>query len=500
MYRKSKLIGLIVLPLILISSILTGCSSASGSEDTTGVVEEISMSNTIETSGSISAKQLTTLSWGTSGIVDSVNYSVNDEVNADDIIMTLDSSTAPSDVIAAAVTLASAKQALEDAKQSNTAAASAELALTEAQSSYYSALGNYWNATDGGTQGSEDLITLWTSKYYMAQNKVTSLEKQYSTMDELPDSNTDKAQVLANLTQAKIDRDSIKTTLDYYKANPSTLDIATLKAELDLAKAQLEDAQRAYDRVKDGPNADDIAAAQAKVDAAQATVNQMSVIAPFDGEIVAILTQEGDQVSAGDNAVIIVNRSVLYVDVQVDETQISRVQLGDTATITFDALPDVTATGKVTFINPVGSSSSGVVNYTVRVTLDESNPDILLGATATIVIDTGAAESLLTVPVEAVLTDAQGEYVMRVNSDGSTERVTVVSGTVVGTSVVVKGDLSAGDVVELNSSSTSSDSSTTDTQQQDSSLNIGALSGSTGGGGMPSGGNMPSGGAPSGGQ
>lgn len=486
MKRAIKSTVVTVLSLILISSILMGCSSKTTTTATTGVVEEVSMSNTVESSGSISAKQLVTMNWETSGIVGSVNVKSNSTVKKDDVLMTLDASTAPSDVIQATVTLVSAKQALEDAQQSNTAKGQAEVALASAQSDYYSALGAYWNRDI--TQGTGNMITITEAKLQIADNTIYDLKKYYDTLGEVPDNDSGKAQALVNLTQAQMDRDKIKATLDYYKANPDTLDVQTLTADLNLAKAKLEDAQRAYDRVKDGPNPDDTAAAQAKVDAAQATVNMLSIIAPFDGEVVAIETQVGDQVSAGNSAIIIVNRSMLYVDVQVDETQISRVKLGDTAKVTFDALPDITATGKVTFINPVGQTSSGVVNYTVRVQLDESNPDILLGATATVVIDTGAAESLLTVPVTSVQTDSQGEYVMRVNSDGSTERVTVVSGTVTGTSVVVKGDLKAGDVVQLSGSTTTSSSSTTSTQRSGSSIL--ELGGSTGGS-VPPGGGAP---------
>jgi len=489
MKRHFRSTVLSVLSVILISSILMGCSATTTATATTGVVEAVSMSNTVESSGSISAKQLVTMNWETSGIVGAVNVKSNSTVKKDDVLMTLDASTAPSEVIQAMVTLVSAKQALEDAQQSNTAKAEAEVALAAAQSDYNTALGNYWNRNT--TQGTENAITIYTAKLQLADNKVYELKKYYDTLGEVADNDSGKAQALINLTQAQVDRDEIKSTLDYYKANPDSLDVQTLTSELDLAKAKLEDAQRAYDRVKDGPNPDDIAAAQAKVDAAQATVNMLSIIAPFDGEVVAIETQVGDQVSSGDSSIIIVNRSMLYVDVQVDETQISRVELGDPATITFDALPDITATGTVTFINPVGQSSSGVVNYTVRVQLDESNPEILLGATATIVIDTGAAESLLTVPVAAVQTDSQGEYVMRVNSDGSTERVSVVSGTVTGTSVVVKGDLTAGDVVQLSGAGSSSDTSST--EQSNSIMD---LSGGMSGGGMPSGGAPSGGGAP----
>ncbi len=487
MNRKLRTISFIVLPLILISSILSGCSSSTTSEATTGIVTAYSMSSTIDTSGTISAKQLTTLSWGTSGIVGAVNVAVNDEVKADDILMALDPTTAPSDVIAANETLTSAKQALEDAQQSNSSSAAAEQTLANAQSAYNTALANYWNATDGSAIGTEEQIKLYEAQYYQADNNVKEKQKIYNKYKDLPDTNDKKAKAQEDLQKAIIARDEAKATLDYYKSTPSPADIQALKAALDVAKAALEDAQRAYDRVKDGPNSDVIASAQAQVDAAQATVNLQYIIAPFDGEVAAILTQEGDQVSEGTSAIIIVNRSSLYVDVSIDETDISRVELGDTATITFDALPNVTATGKVTFINPVGASLSGVVSYTVRITLDESDPNILLGATATISIDTGAAESLLTVPVSAVKTDDSGnEYVIRVNADGSTEQVFVTSGTIVGTTVVVSGDLAEGDVVELGDSTASSSSTQ---QSQDNGFNL--LGGGNGGGMPPSGGGAP---------
>jgi HlyD family secretion protein len=241
-----------------------GCSAkTSASAATTGTVQEVSMSSSVESSGTISAKQLVTMNWETSGIVGAVNVKSDATVKKDQVLMTLDPSTAPSDVIQATVTLVSAKQALEDAQQSNTAKAEAEVALASAQSAYYTALGNYWNRNT--TQGSDNNITIYTAKLQLADNKVYDLKKYYDTLGEVPDNDSGKAQALLNLTQAIEDRDTIKATLDYYKANPDSLDVQTLTAKLDLTKAQLEDAQRAYDRVKDGPNPDDIAAAQAKV-------------------------------------------------------------------------------------------------------------------------------------------------------------------------------------------------------------------------------------------
>jgi len=464
MHNKYQKSAIIFISLVIISALLVGCTSTTAAAATTGTVQQVSMSNSVSSSGSITAKQMVTLSWQTSGIVGAVNVATNASVKANDVLMTLDSSTAPSDVIQATETLVTAKQDLASAQQSNTAKAQAEVALANAQTAYNKALGNYWNRS--ATQGSANEIVVLQQKLLIQDNNIVDLKNKLDALSELPTSDSRYAMALQNYTQALIDEATLKQQVAYYQAVPDGLDVQTLQANLDLAKAQLEDAQRTYDAVKNGPSADAIASAQAKVDAAQSTVNELSIIAPFDGEVVAVQTQVGDQVASNTPAIILVNRSVLYVDVQVDETQISRVAVGDTAKITFDALPNVTATGKVTFINPVGSSSSGVVNYTVRVTLDKNDPAILLGATSTVVIDTGAASNLMTVPVAAVQSDDQGEFVMVVNTDGSTTRVDVVSGTVVGSTVVVTGNLKAGDVVQLvtSTTTTSSSSSTSSTR------------------------------------
>jgi RND family efflux transporter MFP subunit len=482
MRNKFRTTALLVVSLIMISALLVGCSNTSAAAATTGTVSAISESSTVESSGNITAKQQTTLSWETSGIVGSVNVSTNDSVSKGDSLMTLDPSTAPSDVIAAQETLVSAKSALENAQQSNTSKASAEVALAKAQTAYNSALSNYWNRS--ATVGSAESIAVYKQKIIIQDNKIVELKTKLDQLAELPDTDSRKAQAKQDYNQAIIDRATLKRTLDGLQGTPDALDVQTLSSALDLAKANLEDAQRTYDAVKDGPSSDDIASAQAKVDAAQSTVNMLSITAPFDGEVVAIQTQVGDQVAEGTSAIILVNRSVLYIDVLIDETDISKLKIGDTAKITYSALPDLTSTGKVTFINPVGASNSGVVDYTVRVTLDNADPSILLGATATVDIETGAAATSLTVPVTAVQTDDTGEYVLRVKSDGTTERITVVSGTVSGTSVIVtSSDLKEGDTVELGTST----ATTSSTQTSSSILNLGGNSGGPSGapGGMP---------------
>jgi macrolide-specific efflux system membrane fusion protein len=90
------------------------------------------------------------------------------------------------------------------------------------------------------------------------------------------------------------------------------------------------------------------------------------------------------------------------------------------------------------------------VYYEVKVTLGQADSSILIGATADVTIYAGQAQNVLTVPVSAVGSDTQGEYVYVLNSDGSTQQVTIVSGQILpDDTVIVTGNLQAGQTVEL---------------------------------------------------
>ncbi|MEK7328291.1 MAG: HlyD family efflux transporter periplasmic adaptor subunit, partial [Chloroflexota bacterium] len=143
------------------------------------------------------------------------------------------------------------------------------------------------------------------------------------------------------------------------------------------------------------------------------------------------------------------NRSQLHVDVSVDETDVSEIQVGDPVTVAFNSLPDMQLKGEVSLINPVGTSVQGLIKYTVRVELAETNPQVLLGMTADVMIVTNEDEGALAVPLDAVQLDPQGEFVNRVKADNTLERVDIVSGQVQDDLVVITGPLQPGDKVQV---------------------------------------------------
>lgn len=457
-FKQKSGVGFLFVLLFMLA--ITGCKKSTDTASSVGYgyVTESTQTDTVDSSSSIEPYQITTLNWKTSGTVLTVDALSNQVVTTGTVLATLDPATAPTAINEAISDLISAKQELEDAKTSKTALAQAEVTLTSAKSDYYQALG-YYNTLKKQI-GTQDYINILTSKTTSAQEKVTKAEEKYNSYAEYNDTDVNKIAALAALSQAKLDLEDAQKQLKYYSSTPNSLDSETITAEMNLAKAKLEDAQRAYDKLKDGTNTDAITSAQAKVDAAQATVDSLSIIAPFDGEVVVIYPRVGDLVSANTEAAILVNRSSLYLEVAVDETAISNIKVGNPATITFDAIPDLTMTGKITLINPVGVISSGVVNYIVRVELDDTSDQILIGQTANVSIQTSEPHTVLYVPVTAVQSDAQGEYVLRVKADGSQERVSVISGTITDELVVVVGGLNAKDQVILYSSTYSSSEET----------------------------------------
>lgn len=378
---------------------------------TTGTVTAVNVAETVQASGSLEAQPSATLTWNTGGVVEKVNVKAGDKVKAGDVLMKLKITSVAASVISAQADLATAQKDLDDLlSSSDTDFAQAVIDLKNAQEDY--------------DKAERYLHYLQTSK------KVPQTTVRAQTQV--------KANSWMYVYQTKL-----------YKG-PAPADWIT-EAENDLAlkKAKLEDAQHTYDRLKDGPNAQDVTAAQAKVDAAQATVASLSIIAPFDGEVLYVENQPGDLVETGASAIDIANLDHLYIETQVDESDIANVKIDDPITATLDAVPDNELTGKVVAIDPVGQANSGLVKYTVLVDIDKVKEDVFLplGATANVTIQVEPPTTALAVPTNLIQNDSKGEYVLAVQPDGSAKRVDVVSGKMQGDIVIVTGDLKEGQTI-----------------------------------------------------
>ena len=411
--KKIRNWGIAVVTVIVVILIGLGFSSAGNANaavNTEAKVIRLDVAETIETSGSLEAQPFASLVWKTSGVVEAVNVKPGDFVKAGDILVTLDPTSTSASIVSAQADLVTAQKNLEDLLTSGTDLAQAAIDLKDATEEYDDAV-NYLS-------------------YLQVDTKVP------------------QTKYLAELVQTRNGWRYDYTTENFKGPAPEDW-IVEAENDLALKRAQLEDAQREYDRLLVGDTSSDVIAAQAKVDAAQATVNSLSIIAPFDGEVLSVDHRVGDVVDTGELSVNIADMDHLYVETQVDESDIANVKLGNQAEVTLDAVPDLRLTGSVVSINPVGEVVGGLVKYTVRVELDSVQDAFLpLGSTANVVIKLSDAQAALAVPIVAIQNDSQGEYVWAVRN-GEAVRVDVVGGAIVGDLVVVTGALQEGESLQL---------------------------------------------------
>lgn len=413
--KKFRVWGLVAVALIALLAVGWMFAPARASDAALASEEVIALdvTETIEASGSLEAQPFAALSWKTSGVVESVNVRAGDLVKAGDVLLALQPSSTSSSIVAAQADLINAQEKLDDLLTSGTALAQAEIDLKEAQEEYDDAF------------------------YYLRylNNDVNVPQTMY----------TAKLVETHNGWKYKYETENFK--------GPAPEDwIIEAENDLALKTAQLEDAQRKYDSLLAGEDSADVTAARAEVEAAQTTLNALYILAPFDGQALSVEDVVGDLVDVNSVSVYVADMNHLYVEAQVDESDVANVKVGQKAEVTLDALAGVTLTGKVAVIHPVGEEVSGLVKYNVRIDLNKvSDLDFIpLGTTANVTIHIKEAEASLAVPIATIQNDANGEFVMVMHSDGTPKRVDVVSGAIVDEHVVVTGDLQVGDRVLVN--------------------------------------------------
>lgn len=160
-----------------------------------------------------------------------------------------------------------------------------------------------------------------------------------------------------------------------------------IEAQNDLAlkKAQLDEAQKKYDRLKGGVDTDQLAVLDARLKSARAGLAALEVTAPFDGVVAKLDGKVGESVAAGSVAVTLADFSSWLVKT-TDLTEIDVVQLakGMPVTVTLDAIPDTTFKGTIQSIGQTYAENQGDVVYEVVILLNDANPAMRWGMTASV--------------------------------------------------------------------------------------------------------------------
>jgi HlyD family secretion protein len=175
---------------------------------------------------------------------------------------------------------------------------------------------------------------------------------------------------------------------------------------------------------------------RAALESARYDLSKVRIESPIDGIVTRRNIEEGETVvigtmnNAGTVLLTIADMSVIQAEVEVDETDIPSVAMGQVAVVTIDAIPDRAFTGRVTEIgnSPIqqtGTQTTGTrqaTNFKVVVTLSEHVPDVRPGFSCTADITTATRTRVLAVPIQAttvreLVFDAQGQVVPAPRND-----------------------------------------------------------------------------------
>lgn len=153
--------------------------------------------------------------------------------------------------------------------------------------------------------------------------------------------------------------------------------------------------------------------------------------------------------SSSSGFVQIADLSHLQVTAYFAEADATRLTTGQAAAITWDALANGTATGKVASISPTATTVSGVNSYQVTIGLDSVPAGTRIGQTVTAVVTVARVDNAVRVPAAAVTTAGGFSFVQLVGANGTTQRVRVTLGITGNSFDQVTSGLTAGQEVAV---------------------------------------------------
>ena len=259
------------------------------------------------------------------------------------------------------------------------------------------------------------------------------------------------------------DRDASRASLseaerNYERARSNFAERIIPQAELDRARTALDSARANVSSIEQR-----IGQARASVTAARDTLSKTTMTAPMGGIITALPVEEGEVAvigtmnNPGTKLLTIADMSVVEAVMEVDETDIPNVKVGQRATVTIDAYPNKTFSGLVTEVgsSPMtgqgASATSEAINFEVKIQLENPPAGVRPGFSASADIVTGTRAKALAVPIQALVVrekktgdksvDEEGVYV---HKNGQAQFAAITTGLAGDANVEVVRGLSDG--------------------------------------------------------
>ncbi|MFN8493486.1 MAG: efflux RND transporter periplasmic adaptor subunit [Caldilineaceae bacterium] len=370
-----------------------------------------------------------------SGKVSEVKVEVGDKVAAGDLLVALDTTDLQAAVKKAEMNLETARLKFEDLSKGPEASdiALAEAKLGQAQQALTKTMEG--PTTDEIKAAESNSTAAWAayndlkngptaSKKIQAQASLKAAEltlqqaqRAYDKISWQPDAGTSAEG--AALQKATIDYESAKAAYDDLIKPPTTADLqsalstaykaqddlAQLKekptaADVNEAKANVAVAQATLDKTKEGPTKVELRTAEIAVesalidlDQARKDLNNAQLKAPIAGTVLAVNLEPGQVAKGGDVAVVMADTNKIKLVVNVEQKDISRVKVGQSAEISVYALPGKTYKGVVEKIAPVSSDDKSFVGFPVTLRFTDSDLSAIIpGMTASATFSEAASQ------------------------------------------------------------------------------------------------------------
>jgi HlyD family secretion protein len=432
--------------LMILAPLLVGCATGSAAqadptpiptpivpEKPTYTVQSGTVSNVLELRGRVSPVQQQDLFFRTNGAVNTVNIQRGDVVKAGDVLAYLgERETLESALADAELEVLRAEKELNTLiEEADLKTAEAHLAMLEAEQELVKAEKNRVNKDY--RRGSESSILAAKAEYFMAENIVNQAEDEYLSLTGLPETDYNRINALSALASAKRQRDLARANLTYLESSPTEEEILQAEVELAIAKAEAEAAKREYERLKDGPDPFEVRLAEAALEKAKASqkkalasLENLEIVAPFDGEILNVTISAGSQVNAYQNVISIADPSKLEITCLPTTEELAQLSVGQAALVRLASQPGTDLNGQVRQMPFTGTTTSSTTtndqtrDTSARISIGEGDAELTLGELATVVIQIEERQDTLWLPPAALRVFQGRDFVLV--QDGEVQR------------------------------------------------------------------------------
>jgi RND family efflux transporter MFP subunit len=399
-----------------------------------------SVTESVSLTGNSTPSQSVSLSFGSSGIISHTYSALGEQVSAGEVLSELNMNdlTAGLHQAQASADQQRAKlKALESSSQPADASSVFFIAMHDAYLETETAVLRYANTLFDNGISVNPIINIRTQSQDEEKSIETERlvvgEKLKKWKDALANLNGPSGGSITISTGEAIGKDAIASVANFLDhlgtitGNLNTNNSGLTQTEIDTDRTTVNTAaqtastaasaeQSAYDAWTSAPQNIDaqeaaVLAAEASVESAQAKIQNAQIIAPISGTVTQFDAKIGQLASPATPLISIMSDTGYEVDAGVSETDVGKVSVNDTVTMTLDAFSNETFTGSVFYIAPAETNIQGVVSYQIKISFEKPDSRLKSGLTANIDIQTKHKDNVIILPQYAILQNDSGTFV-----------------------------------------------------------------------------------------